>query len=187
MYQHHLSRSIYRRLVRILDAEYKGDDLSRARQTLLDACEMTMLRLATDREYFARPDRFLFSSIRLLFPIHAQLRVRKLIDRDLAVAAAILERETSSEPRPCPATTRRGEPCRREPVGDRALLPVARAPGASRSRLVACPVADGDQVETVRGGGLACALRGAPRPAAPRNPRRSAGPPPPPASSPRGR
>jgi hypothetical protein len=120
---HHLSRSLYRRLVRVLDAEFPGDDIARARQTLLDACEMTMLRLATDRDYFARPDRFLFSSIRCLYPIQAQLRVRRMIDRDLAVAAAILEKEASKHPRACPATTRRGEPCRRDPVGDARYCP----------------------------------------------------------------
>ena len=120
---HHLSRSMYRRLVRILDQGCAGTDVSRARQELLDACEMTMLRLATDRDYFARPDRFLFSSIRTLYPIHAQLRVRRIIDRDLAVAAAILERHTADVERPCPATTRRGEPCRRQPVGDSRYCP----------------------------------------------------------------
>src|SRR3954466_5718613 len=114
---HHLSRSMYRRLVRVLDADYRGSDIARARQTLLDACEMTMLRLATDREYFARPDRFLFSSVRCLYPIHAQLRVRRMIDRDLAVAATILEKEAAKLPRACPATTRRGAPSPREPVG----------------------------------------------------------------------
>src|SRR5688500_13854606 len=104
---HHLSRSMYRRLVRILDEGCAGTDVARARQELLDACEMTMLRLATDRDYFARPDRFLFSSIRTLYPIHAQLRVRRIVDRDLGAAAAILERHTAELERPCPATTRR--------------------------------------------------------------------------------
>jgi hypothetical protein len=120
---HHLSRSMYRRLVRVLEAEYRGTNVTRARQELLDACEMTMLRLATDRQYFARPDRFLFSSIRCLYPIHAQLRVRRMIDRDLAVAAAILEQEAAKLPTACAATTRRGEPCRREPVGDARYCP----------------------------------------------------------------
>jgi hypothetical protein len=120
---HHLSRSMYRRLARVLEAEYRGTDIARARQTLLDACETTMLRLATDRAYFARPDRFLFSSIRLLYPIHAQRRVRRMVDRDLAVAAAILEQQAAKLPRACPATTRRGEPCRREPRGDAGYCP----------------------------------------------------------------
>jgi hypothetical protein len=96
---------------------------ARVRQALLDACEMTMLRLATDREYFARPERFLFSSIRSLFPIHAQLRVRRTIDRHLAVAVTILEQEAAKVPHACPATTRRGEPCRRVPIGDARYCP----------------------------------------------------------------
>ena len=100
---HHLSRSLYRRLVQVLDQDFAGAEFGTARQTLLDACEMTVLRLATDRDYFARPDRFLFSSIRCLYPIHAQLAVRRIIDRDLAVAAAILEQEASRTVRRCPA------------------------------------------------------------------------------------
>ena len=119
---HHLSRSLYRSLIPVLEGSATRDP-ARARQTLLDACEMTMLRLATDRQYFARPDRFLFSSIRSLFPIHAQLRVRRIIDRHLAVATAILEQEAARMPRACPATTRRGDPCRRVPVGDARYCP----------------------------------------------------------------
>ena len=124
MYQHHhLSRSLYRSLIPVLEETSPRRDPARARQALLDACEMTMLRLATDREYFARPDRFLFSSIRSLFPIHAQLRVRRTIDRHLAVAVTILEQQAARMPRVCPATTRRGEPCRRPPVGDARYCP----------------------------------------------------------------
>jgi len=115
---HHLSRSLYRRLATDLDPND-----ARARQTLLDACEMTMMRLETDREYFAHPDRFLFSAIRCLYPIHQQERVRRTVDRHLAVAAAILEQQAAQLPRSCPATTRRGDPCRREPVGDARYCP----------------------------------------------------------------
>ncbi len=120
---HHLSRSLYRSLIPVLEETAPRRDPARARQALLDACEMTMLRLATDREYFARPDRFLFTSIRSLFPIHAQLRVRRMIDRHLAVATAVLEQEAAKLPPACPATTRRGEPCRRLPVGDARYCP----------------------------------------------------------------
>ena len=120
---HHLSRSLYRSLIPVLEEAAPQGDPARARQTLLDACEMTMLRLATDREYFARPDRFLFSSIRCVFPIYAQLRVRRIVERHLAVATAILEQEAARAPRACPATTRRGEPCRRLPVGDARYCP----------------------------------------------------------------
>ena len=120
---HHLSRSLYRSLVPVLEESIPPATQATARQTLLDACEATMLRLATDPDYFARPDRFLFSSIRSLFPIHAQLRVRTIIDRYLAVAVTVLERDASRVAHPCPATTRRGEPCRREPVGDSRYCP----------------------------------------------------------------
>ena len=118
---HHLSRSLYRRLVRVVPQGRSE------RQALLDACETTMLRLATDREYFATPERFLFLSIRSLFPIHAQRRVRQIIDRHLRVAAAILEQYAAAAgPRPCRATTRGGTPCQREPVGDGRYCPSHR-------------------------------------------------------------
>jgi hypothetical protein len=117
---HHLSRSLYRRLARVLPEG--GSE----RQALLDACETTMLRLATDREYFAAPERFLFLSIRCLFPIHDQRRVRQIIDRDLRVAAAILEQQAVAGPRPCRATTRGGTPCQREPVGEGRYCPSHR-------------------------------------------------------------
>jgi hypothetical protein len=117
---HHLSRSLYRRLVRVVPQGRSE------RQALLDACETTMLRLATDREYFATPERFLFLSIRSLFPIHAQRRVRQIIDRHLRVAAAILEQQAAQAPASCRATTRAGTPCRREPIGDARYCPSHR-------------------------------------------------------------
>ncbi len=88
---HHLSRALYRRLARVLDQDYGIRDPERARQILLHACEMTMVRLADDHECFAAPERFLFSSIRNLYPIGAQLRVRRIIDHDVAAATAVLE------------------------------------------------------------------------------------------------
>jgi hypothetical protein len=74
------------------------------------------MRLATDRDYFAHPERFLFSSIRTLYPIGAQLRVRRIIDRDLGAAATILAQQAAELQNSCRATTRCGSPCRREPV-----------------------------------------------------------------------
>ena len=118
---HHLSRSLYRRLVQ-LQPQGRSE-----RQALLDACETTMMRLATDREYFAAPERSLFLSVRCLFPIHAQRQVRQIIDRDLRVAMAILEQQAAAAgPSACRATTRAGTPCRREPILDAHYCPSHR-------------------------------------------------------------
>src|SRR4051812_16667019 len=113
---HHLSRSLYRRLARLLEAQCPSDELGRRRQVLLDACEMTMMRLATDPDYFAAPERFLFTSIRTLYPIHSQLRIRLIVDHELGRAREALAEVTAGLRRDCAATTRQGTPCRREPL-----------------------------------------------------------------------
>jgi hypothetical protein len=81
---------------------------------------MTIERLATDPDYFAHPARFLFTEVRPLFPVRAQLRVRRLVDRALSEAAAVLEVQRTLIRQDCPALTRSGTQCRREPIsGDR--------------------------------------------------------------------
>src|SRR5215210_3766431 len=95
---HHLSRMLYRKLApRLCDT---GD-----RQRLLDACEATMRRLAEDPEYFAHPERFLFTEVRPLFGICEQLRVRLIIDVELAAARRALEPLRALERRNCAAFT----------------------------------------------------------------------------------
>jgi hypothetical protein len=123
---HHLSRSLYRRLARMLEHDGAVPDLDHGRMRLLDACEVTMKRLATDPDYFAHPARFLFSEIRPLFPIHAQLQVRRIVDSGLAEAAAALEVQTALLRRGCAALTRRGSDCRREPVNGAKYCPSHR-------------------------------------------------------------
>jgi hypothetical protein len=105
---HHLSRMLYRQLAPMLR---HGSD----RQRLLDACEATMQRLATDPDYFAKPERFLFGEVRPLFGLGDQLQVRLIIDLEVATARRALEHIRTFERRGCAAFTRSGEPCRREP------------------------------------------------------------------------
>jgi hypothetical protein len=114
---HHLSRSLYRRLAPMLEKDASHPDLGDSRLRLLDACEETMKRLAADPDYFAYPTRSLFRDIQPLFPISAQLRVLKIVDRDLMRAAIVLEQERALTRRDCAALTRRSSPNRREPVG----------------------------------------------------------------------
>jgi hypothetical protein len=105
---HHLSRMLYRQLAPMLCR-------SADRQQLLDACEATMTRLATDPDYFAKPERFLFSEVRPLFALGDQLRVRLIIDLDVATARRALESIRELERRDCAAFTRSGHQCRRDP------------------------------------------------------------------------
>jgi hypothetical protein len=120
------SRSIYRELApRVIDSE---QGTSASRQQLLRACEATVERLATDRRYFARPARSLFSEVRMHFAISDQFHVYKVIERNLALAVEYLERMPGELgldglPRQCRASTRKGTPCQREPLPARDYCP----------------------------------------------------------------
>lgn len=113
---HHLSRLLYRRLAPMLRDDPRLGGIRRQRQRLLEACEATMKRLATDPDYFAHPARFLFGEVRTLFRLEDLLRVRLLIDLDIASAQTVLERHRALRPRTCAALNRGGEPCRRDAV-----------------------------------------------------------------------
>lgn len=126
MYQ--FSRSIYRELApRVIEdpADLTG---CRNKQQVLDACEATIKRLTHDRRYFARPARTLFSEIRVHFSINDQLRVRMVVERNLALALEFLDRlpegaGLDGRPRECQAHTRKGTPCQREPLPGRDYCP----------------------------------------------------------------
>ena len=118
MYQ--FSRAIYRELAKdITDVPATGRNGHRA---VLRACEATMDRLSTDRHYFARPARTLFSDIRPYFPIGAQTRVWLVVSRYVDCAEDWLTRQprygfdAQGNPLQCRATTRRGTTCQRGPL-----------------------------------------------------------------------
>jgi hypothetical protein len=122
MYQ--FSRSIYRELAPFVD----GDTSSDARQQLLDACEETMRRLLNDRRYFARPTKTLFDDVRSCFPLSEQLRVYRIVDRNVRLAIRYLETTPPEDlmiegVRECRAHTRKGTPCQREPLPGRDYCP----------------------------------------------------------------
>jgi len=127
MYQ--FSRAIYRELAPdVLEAPGSSAN----RHALLAACEATCDRLASDRRYFAKPTRTLFREIRMYFPIEGQMRVYDVIDRHLELACAYVDRAIA-EGRAldgsvvhCRASTRRGKPCRREPIPGLELCPSHR-------------------------------------------------------------
>jgi len=106
------SRGIYREL-----AAYAEPGACR---DVLRACEASMERLATDRRYFARPARRLFADVRHCFPLCEHERVWRVVSSYVAAAERYLDTmpvtgEDGGPPR-CPATTRGGTPCRREPL-----------------------------------------------------------------------
>ena len=119
MYQ--FSRAIYREL----SEEVTPGSLTaiaERRRRLLSRCEASMERLATDRHYFARPVRTVFNDIRALFPMSAQMRVYRAIERHVALALEYIERQArdgvafDGTPLRCHATTRKGTSCQRLPL-----------------------------------------------------------------------
>lgn len=119
MYQ--FSRSIYRELASEVTADGRDGGV-RNKLQLLEACEATMERLATDRHYFARPTRTLFNDVRSLFPIGAQMHVHAVVEHYMALAVEYVEQQARAgvtfdgSPLCCHATTRRGTSCQRVPL-----------------------------------------------------------------------
>ena len=115
----HFSRSLYRELARDIDKSRRDGRLPQ--REVLEACEATMHRLVTDRRYFARPARRLFDDIRHCFPLAAQERVWHVVRVYVSEVEAYLDavpHDASGQPAECPVTTRRGTPCRREPLAN---------------------------------------------------------------------
>jgi len=123
MYQ--FSRAIYREIAHEIDSTAGRD----GHEAVLRACEQTIERLVTDRHYFARPARTLFSDIRVHFPMRAQARVWRVISAYLAAADEWLARQprqgydANGNPLQCRATTRRGTPCQRVPLHTNGYCP----------------------------------------------------------------
>lgn len=122
------SRSIYRELAPAVVEDEHDPTACRNKQQVLDACEDVIRRLAYDRRYFARPARTLFNEIRIHFAIKDQGRVRCVVERNIKLALAFLERMPEGAgldgvPRQCRAHTRKGTPCQREPLPGRDYCP----------------------------------------------------------------
>jgi hypothetical protein len=122
------SRSIYRELAPRVIEDPSDPTGCRNKQRVLDACEGTIRRLTTDRRYFARPARSLFNEVRVHFAMSDQLRVWRVIERNLNLALEFLARLPDGigfdgQPRQCQAHTRQGTRCRREPLPHRDYCP----------------------------------------------------------------
>lgn len=118
----HISRSLYRRLAPQVAGESR-EAVERNRLRVLDACERTMRRLESE-PHFARPERFLFEEIRVCLPITEQGWARKVIDFHVEVARQLVDEMPRD--RVCPAFTRKGTPCQREPRPDSDYCPSHR-------------------------------------------------------------
>ena len=119
MYQ--LSRSIYRDLAPRIDASEGVERTFAARRTLLESCEATIQRLVSDRRYFARPAKTLFTEIREHFALSEQVRVYMVIERHIERIEEFLDSlpddvRLDGQERNCLASTRKGTPCQREPL-----------------------------------------------------------------------
>jgi hypothetical protein len=132
MYQ--FSRAIYRELAPFIAAPSPGSAAAAAGESnhehVLRACEAAIERLATDRHYFARPERTLFWDIRMYFPMSAQARVHGVVVRYMGLAQRYLAENPkaahasmSDEPLQCRATTRKGAACQRTPLAHNGYCP----------------------------------------------------------------
>jgi hypothetical protein len=99
-------------------------------EQVLRACESAIERLATDRHYFARPERTLFWDIRMHFPMSQQARVHSVVVRYMGLAQRYLAENpqaayasVSDEPLQCRATTRKGAACQRTPLAHNGYCP----------------------------------------------------------------
>jgi hypothetical protein len=123
------SRAIYRELCdEILVDEHNACPQAN-HERVLRACEAAVERLATDRHYFARPTRTLFSDIRIYFPMCSQRHVLAVVERYLGFADEFLRCQPQNgfdvygNPLQCRASTRKGTPCQRMPLPHNGYCP----------------------------------------------------------------
>lgn len=114
MYQY--SRAIYRSIKDLIDPYVTHETQLEHRREVLQACEQTMERLATDPLYFAKPDRALFQDIRHYFPITVQAQVAWAVQEGVSAAVTFIEEQIEAGALDggvarCRATTRKGKPC----------------------------------------------------------------------------
>src|SRR4051812_32374087 len=89
MYQY--SRAIYRSIKDLIDPYADPDAQLEYRRAVLEACEETMERLASDPHYFANPDKSLFQDIRRYFPITQQAQVAWAVQEGVGAAVAFVQ------------------------------------------------------------------------------------------------
>jgi hypothetical protein len=119
---YHFSRAIYRDLSPYVCDEKPASQTESNRTLVLRECESAIERLMTDRRYFARPSRTLFTNVRPYFSIGDLPRVYTIIDRNIQLALRFLAQvpdyayDAGGTQRGCQAMTRKGQPCQRQPL-----------------------------------------------------------------------
>jgi hypothetical protein len=126
MYQY--SRAIYRSIKDLTDPYVDPQTQLEYRRAILEACEETMERLASDPHYFANPDRTLFQDIRRYFPITSQAHVAWCVTKVVTAACDFIQEQIEAGAfdggvARCRATTRKGKPCQRTPLPEREYCP----------------------------------------------------------------
>ena len=144
MYQY--SRAIYRSIKDLIDPYADRETQLESRRAVLEACEQTMERLASDPLYFAKPDRALFQDIRRYFPITPQAQVAWAVQegverRGRVRPGADRGRRVRRRRRPLPRDDAQGQAVPAHAAAGARLLPVAPAPrgegrGVDRRRSV---------------------------------------------------
>ncbi len=123
------SRAIYRELASEIIEDPHAEGSYTNHERVLRACEAAIERLATDRHYFARPARSLFTDIRVFFPMSVQGRVLAVVERYMKLADDFLLHQPQSgfdvygNPLQCRASTRKGTPCQRMPLPHNGYCP----------------------------------------------------------------
>jgi hypothetical protein len=126
---YHFSRSIYRELAPYIVEDRACHAGPSNHERVLRACEASVHRLATDWHYFARPSKTLFNDIRIYFPITAQQRVFRVVDRYMTFAREYFASrplagfDIDGNRLECRATTRRGTQCQRAPLPHNGYCP----------------------------------------------------------------
>jgi hypothetical protein len=121
------SRSIYRELAPYIVEDRPGT--TNNHELVLRACEAAVRRLATDWHYFAKPSKTLFNDIRIYFPMSAQHRVYRVVDRYMTFAKDYFSSrplagyDLEGNRLECRATTRRGTQCQRQPLPHNGYCP----------------------------------------------------------------
>ena len=119
MYEY--SRSLYRELAADV-IPGRGEHVADTRQRFLQACEVSMERLALDRHYFAKPVKTLFRDVRHFFPISEQMRVYRTCAHTMTLAKEYVDSQLrdgvtfDGSPVCCHASTRKGTACQRVPL-----------------------------------------------------------------------
>ena len=123
------SRAIYREVAHEIVEVCEDHDGMTSHERVLRSCEAAVLRLATDRHYFAKPTKTLFNDIRIYFPMSAQYRVYRVVDHYLTLCSRWLSTQPLNgydlmgNKLECRATTRKGKPCQRMPLPHNGYCP----------------------------------------------------------------